>query len=151
MGCASCGGSMKKGGSKKPLLKKALVKAQNGTSVGSDLTRINAQNPNFSYDTSSPLVFKKPVAPKKPQTGRGSGMGRMYMDDMSNPLPENKKGGSIKKPKLGSGERFKALSSKIQKAGKSEDASKAIAAAIGRKKYGKSKFQKMAAAGRKKG
>ncbi len=62
-----------------------------------------------------------------------------------------KKGGSTKKSKLGSGERFKALSSKIQKAGKSEDAAKAIAAAIGRKKYGKSKFQKMAAAGRKKG
>lgn len=56
-----------------------------------------------------------------------------------------------KAPKLGSGERFKALSSKIQKAGKSEDASKAIAAAIGRKKYGNAKFQKMAAAGRKKG
>jgi hypothetical protein len=78
-------------------------------------------------------------------------MGRMYMDDMSNSLSEQKKGGSIKKPKLGSGERFKALSSKIQKAGKSEDAAKAIAAAIGRKKYGNSKFQKMAAAGRKKG
>ena len=151
MGCASCGGSMKKGGSKKPLLKKALVKAQNGTSVGSDSTKINAMNSNFSYDTSSPQVFKKPTAPKNPQTRRGSGMGSMYMDDMSNPLPENKKGGSTKKPKLGSGERFKALSSKIQKAGKSEDASKAIAAAIGRKKYGKSKFQKMAAAGRKKG
>lgn len=136
---------------KKTVAKKPLRKAQNGTTVGSDSTRMNTMNPNFSYDTSLPQVFKKPIAPKKPQTGKGSGMGRMYMDDMSNPLPENKKGGSTKKPKLGSGERFKALSSKIQKAGKSEDAAKAIAAAIGRKKYGKSKFQKMAAAGRKKG
>lgn len=33
MGCASCGGSMKKGGTKKPLLKKALVKAKNGMDV----------------------------------------------------------------------------------------------------------------------
>ncbi len=141
----------KKGGAIKATAKKPLRKAQNGTSVGSDSLQIYNTNPNFSYDTSSPQVFKKPIAPKKPQTGRGSGMGRMYMDDMSNSLSEQKKGGSIKKPKLGSGERFKALSSKIQKAGKSEDAAKAIAAAIGRKKYGNSKFQKMAAAGRKKG
>jgi hypothetical protein len=54
-----------------------------------------------------------------------------------------------KMPKLGSGERFKALSSKIQKAGKSKEAAKAIAASIGRKKYGKSKFQKLAAKGKK--
>lgn len=59
-----------------------------------------------------------------------------------------KKGGTAKKPKLGSGERFKALSSKIQKSGKSKDAADAIAAAIGRKKYGKSKFQKLAAKGK---
>lgn len=58
-----------------------------------------------------------------------------------------KKGGSTKKPKLGSGERFKALSKSIQKSGKSKDAAEAIAAAIGRKKYGNTKFQKMAAKG----
>ena len=34
--------------------------------------------------------------------------------------------------------------------GKSEESAKAIAASIGRKKYGKSKFQEMAAAGKKK-
>jgi len=60
-----------------------------------------------------------------------------------------KTGGTTKKPKLGTGERFKALSSKIQSAGKSKDAADAIAAAIGRKKYGKSKFQKLAAKGKK--
>lgn len=54
----------------------------------------------------------------------------------------------VKMPKLGSGERFKALSSKIQKAGKSKDAADAIAAAIGRKKYGNAKFQKLAAKGK---
>ena len=46
-----------------------------------------------------------------------------------------------KRPKLGSGKRFKAL----VKGGKSP----ALAAYIGRKKYGKAKFQKMAAAGRR--
>lgn len=54
-----------------------------------------------------------------------------------------------KMPKLGSGERFKALSSKIQKAGKSKDAADAIAASIGRKKWGKKKFQKLATKGKK--
>jgi hypothetical protein len=33
--------------------------------------------------------------------------------------------------------------------GKSEESAKAIAASVGRKKYGKSKFQAMAAAGKK--
>jgi hypothetical protein len=36
-----------------------------------------------------------------------------------------------------------------KKSGKSEKAAKAIAASIGRKKYGKKKMAKMAAAGRK--
>ena len=47
----------------------------------------------------------------------------------------------IKKPKLGSGKRFKNL---VKKTG-----SKALAAWIGRKKYGKKKFQKLATKGRK--
>jgi len=42
------------------------------------------------------------------------------------------------KPRLGSGGRFKALAAKT---------SPAIAAAIGRKKYGNAKMQKMAATG----
>ena len=54
------------------------------------------------------------------------------------------------KPKLGSGKRFEQLSAKIAKRKGVKDAD-AIAAAIGRKKYGKSKFQKMASKGRKKG
>jgi len=47
--------------------------------------------------------------------------------------------------------RFSKLARSIKKKGgkKIKDA-KAIAAAIGRKKYGKKKFQKMATAGRKK-
>lgn len=54
------------------------------------------------------------------------------------------------KAKLGSGARFKALTEKIKKQGKSEESAKAIAAAVGRKKYGKEKFQAMAAKGKKK-
>ncbi len=48
--------------------------------------------------------------------------------------------------KLGSGGRFKALSGKLKKQGaKNPDA---LAAWIGRKKYGKKKFQKLAAGGK---
>jgi hypothetical protein len=52
------------------------------------------------------------------------------------------------KAKLGSGARFKALSSKLAKRGASNP--NALAAYIGREKYGKAKFQKLAAKGRKK-
>lgn len=61
------------------------------------------------------------------------------------------------KPKLGSGARAKALEKKIsayyEKKGKSPDEAEKIAAAtqavIGRKKYGKKKYQELAAKGRK--
>lgn len=54
------------------------------------------------------------------------------------------------KPKLGSGARFKALSNKIQKSGKSKKSADAISASIGAKKYGQKKMSAMAAKGRKK-
>ena len=44
---------------------------------------------------------------------------------------------------------FKKLTSKLKKSGKSTKAAKAIAATIGRKKYGKKQFQKAAASGTK--
>lgn len=50
------------------------------------------------------------------------------------------------KPKLGSGARFKQLSAKLAHEGVSNP--DALAASIGRKKYGKKKFQKLAARGR---
>mgnify|MGYP006908402223 FL=1 len=53
-----------------------------------------------------------------------------------------------KKPKLGSGKRFKQLSAKLKKQGVKDP--KALAAHIGRKKYGKKKFQQLAAKGKKK-
>lgn len=49
------------------------------------------------------------------------------------------------KAKLGSGARFKALAGKLAKKGVNDP--KALAATIGRKKYGKAKFQKLAAQG----
>lgn len=53
------------------------------------------------------------------------------------------------KPKLGSGARFKKLKSKLSKE-KGVTNPGALAAAIGRKKYGNKKMSKMAANGKKK-
>jgi len=53
-----------------------------------------------------------------------------------------------KRGKLGSGARFKALSNKLGKEGASNP--DALAAYIGRKKYGPAKMAKLSAAGRKK-
>lgn len=50
------------------------------------------------------------------------------------------------KPKLGSGKRFANLASKLKKKGAENP--KALAAWIGRKKYGKEKFQKLAIKGK---
>ena len=55
-----------------------------------------------------------------------------------------------KSMKLGGGGRFAKMVDTLVKEGKSREQAKAIAAAVGRKKYGKEKFQKMAAKGRKK-
>lgn len=54
-----------------------------------------------------------------------------------------------KTSKLGSGKRFAALTNSIEKSGKSKKAAGAIAASIGRKKYGATKMAKMSAKGRK--
>lgn len=51
------------------------------------------------------------------------------------------------KPRLGSGARFKALSEKMESRGDVRDP-KALAASIGRKKYGKAKFQSLASKGK---
>lgn len=50
------------------------------------------------------------------------------------------------KPKLGSGTRFKQLTSQLAKRGVKNP--KALAAYIGRKKYGKKRFQQLAAKGK---
>ena len=53
-----------------------------------------------------------------------------------------------KMPKLGTGTRFKNLVSKLKKKGDVEDP-EAVAAAIGRKKWSKKRFRKLATAGKK--
>ncbi len=52
----------------------------------------------------------------------------------------------MSKPQLGSGERFKQFVESVR--GKVSNPA-AVAAAAGRKKYGKERFQKLAAAGRR--
>lgn len=51
------------------------------------------------------------------------------------------------RPKLGSGARFKAVEASARKSGARNPA--AVAAAAGRKKYGKAKMQSLASAGRR--
>lgn len=53
-----------------------------------------------------------------------------------------------KSMKPGGGGRFAKFVKKVEGEGKSAGAAKAIAAAAGRKKYGKSKFQAMASKGK---
>jgi hypothetical protein len=53
-----------------------------------------------------------------------------------------------KKPPLGSGERFKKLVKELKEKGVENP--EALAAWIGRKKYGKQRFQELARKGRKK-
>lgn len=48
----------------------------------------------------------------------------------------------------GGGGRFAKMESGLEASGRSADSAKAIAAAAGRKKYGKAEFQKMATAGK---
>lgn len=55
--------------------------------------------------------------------------------------------GKVHKPPLGSGQRFDQLEAKIAAKGDVRDPA-AVAAAIGRKKYGKRKFQSLAAHGK---
>jgi len=54
----------------------------------------------------------------------------------------------MKKAKLGSGQRFKALSNKLSKQKGVTDPD-ALAASIGRKKYGTKRFAKLSAKGKK--
>jgi len=52
-----------------------------------------------------------------------------------------------RKPKLGTGKRFKSLTAKLKRKGVKNP--EALAAWIGRKKYGKKRFQALSAKGRK--
>ena len=81
---------------------------------------------------------KKSGARKKPASklAKSTKLGKAYTKVM-------------KKTKPGSGKRFAALTSSLKKKGAKTPG--ALAAYIGRKKYGKGKMAKMSAAGRKRG
>lgn len=51
--------------------------------------------------------------------------------------------------KLGGGGRFAKLKRSLMREGKSADSAEAIAASVGRKKYGSKRFQRLSLAGRK--
>jgi len=53
-----------------------------------------------------------------------------------------------KSMKLGGGGRFQKIEKKLEREGKSKESAKAIAASIGRAKYGNNKMATMAAKGR---
>jgi len=53
-----------------------------------------------------------------------------------------------KELKLGSGKRFAKLEGKVEKEGYSKESAKAIAASVGRKKYGAEKMSEMAKKGK---
>lgn len=56
----------------------------------------------------------------------------------------------MKKPKLGSGKRFKKMEEGLEKKGYSEESAKKITAAAGIKKLGKKKMMSLAKAGKAK-
>jgi len=113
------------------------------------------------------LLVKEPEAsaeeeelermPKRMGMGRGAGLEETYIDNMKEAiralvrevLLEKAKSYKGKSMRLGGGGRFAKLVDDLKKKGKSEKQAKALAAAIGRKKYGKEKMKKMAAAGKK--
>lgn len=64
-------------------------------------------------------------------------------------MPKKAKTYKGKSLKLGGGGQFARMVDAIKKSGKSQAAAKAIAAAAGRRKYGKARFQKMAATGQR--
>jgi len=69
---------------------------------------------------------------------------------VSSVKPGQQRTGGAKSMEPGGGGRFDKMVAGLKKKGKSEESAKAIAASAGRKKYGKSRFQEMAAAGRRK-
>lgn len=99
-------------------------------------------------------VKKQDRERKKKTGGKSSKVRESWMEEEKEihfgkkPKSMKKSGGKSMKP--GGGGRFAAMVSGLKKEGKSEDSAKAIAASIGRAKYGKSKFQAMAAAGKSK-
>ena len=104
---------MKAGGAMKAF-KKSLPKAQLGQGNVNDvnyydpakerikqLQQLNAMYPQYTTDSLGNPIFIPSTVRNKPVnvSGPGSGMGSMYMDEMQNQIPQQKKGGVVKKKK----------------------------------------------------
>ena len=97
-------------------------------------------SPDVSYDTSgqgASVEDDTTAGQKKRESEYGSIMDKMKAADAARG-EAHAKGGMIHKPKLGTGERFSQLKSKLAKKGIKNPA--ALAAKIGRAKYGAKKF-----------
>ena len=99
-------------------------------------------------------VENKPLSRKKGgmiETGMQANARQNQAEAKANMAGKKKfKTGGAKTMEPGGGGRFAAMVGKLKGQGKSEESAEAIAASVGRKKYGKSRFQAMAAAGKKK-
>ena len=123
----------------------AKIKKMQAGGVSKPAKRVGPVDPNGAYTKvqERTIAGKKMAAPKLVKDKE--------LD--ASPIERKQAGAKMKnggKAKLGSGARFAALKSKIQSKGKSAKVAGAIAASIGRKKYGAKKMAAMAAAGRKK-
>jgi hypothetical protein len=110
------------------------------------------QDPTTYLEESKKRVDAIVAEQKKKETAKGINTYQDYLDQKvkeKNSKPKLKMGGK-KTMEPGGGGRFAKMVNKMKGEGKSEESAKAIAASVGRKKYGKSKFQEMAAAGKKK-
>jgi hypothetical protein len=131
-----------------------------------NLQKINNWRSDYDDPERSKSYWKEELNKASKNEQRQKLKGRAGYDKNGNPKPEPKgiypnqkdaaeealklKKGGKKTMEPGGGGRFAKMVNKMKGEGKSEESAKAIAASIGRKKYGKSKFQEMAAAGKKK-
>lgn len=124
----------------------AKMKKMQAGGVTKSVKRVGPVDPNGAWTKVQERTIAGKKAPKIPLVKDKE------LD--ATPIERKQAGAKMKnggKAKLGSGARFAALKSKIQsKGGKSAKAAGAIAASIGRKKYGAKKMTAMAVAGRKK-
>lgn len=119
-----------------------IIKKMQAGGVTKSAKRVGPVDPNGAYTKVQERTIAGAKAPKI----------SLKKDKELDASPiERKQAGAMMKNggKLGSGARFASLKSKIQSKGKSAKAAGAIAASIGRKKYGAKKMAAMSAAGRK--
>jgi len=158
----------KKGGKKKPMKKESWMEESKEVHFGNKPMKKGYGGMKYKDGGFPDLTGDGKVTKADVLKGRGVDMkksGGLYsaaekseniskvkkmnsMQSMDHQTQVNKKtGGKSMEP--GGGGRFAAMVSNLKSKGKSEGSAKAIAAAIGRKKYGNKRFQEMAAAGKK--